>query len=216
MIPISALIEKVRLLVNEPDSDVALSALSEDTRRLDDTIKVLLHDAVAFVQHNKASGALNPAVYEPSADDIKNNGDGTGEILLPSDFASLLLLQMEGWERPCTIIYPAETPVAQAQRNIHTRAGSCKPVCVECLNEYGNRVVCYYSLPSAAEPVVKSFLYEAILDEDRGLNCDAGNPLLQAVAYQCVALLYNMFERRDSANAFMSLALSWCNKGRKE
>lgn len=216
MIPTAALVEKVRLLINEPCDDVIITALSEDTRRLSDTIKVLLHDAVFFVQSNKAYGVLNPAVYEPATNDIKNNGDGTGEILLPTDFVSLLRLQLEGWQRPCTLLYPANAAVALAQSNVNTRAGVCKPVCVSGVNSDGKPVVCYYSLPADAEPVVKSFVYEALFDEEKGLNCEASNPLLLAVVYQCVALLYNMFERRESANAFMSLAMSWCKNSKGE
>ena len=63
---------------------------------------------------------------------------------------------------------------------------------------------------------MNSFVYEAAFDENKGLNSELSNPLVQAVLYQCVALLYNMFERRDSANAFMSLAMSLCNKEKKQ
>lgn len=216
MISASSLADKVRLLINEPDDDVTLTALSEDTRKLGDTIGVLLHDAVLFVQKNKTYGALNPSVYVPAASAIKNNGDGTGEILLPADFVSLLQLQMEGWARPCNKIYEPDTAISLAQNNINTRAGVCKPVCVEGLNSDGKLVVRYYSLPPAVSPVVKCFVYEALFDEEKGLNSEPANPLIQAVVYQCAALLYNMFDRRDSANAFMSLAMSWCNKTKSE
>lgn len=213
MIAVSVLAEKVRLLINEPADDVALSVLSEDTRKLGDTINALLHDAVFFVQHNKKSGALNPAVYSPAASAIKNNGDGTGEIVLPNDFVSLVQLQMNGWERACTELYSADSAVALAQSNVNTRGGVCKPVCVERVDSSGKPVVCYYSLPKATTPVVKNFVYEALFNEAKGLNCELSNPLVQAVVYQCAALLYNVFERFDAANAFMALAISWCNKG---
>lgn len=216
MIPLFLLVDKVRLLINEPGADIALSALSEDTRHLNDTIEGLMGDAVMFVQHNKNYGALNPEVYEPAAEALKNNGDGTGEVLLPADFVSLLQFQLEGWERPCTFLYTAGSPVALAQSNVNSRAGVCKPVCVEGLNSEGTPVLCYYSLPPSAVPVVKSFVYEALFDAQKGLNCELSNPLAQAVIYQCAGLLYNMFERRESANAFMSLAMMWCNKGKSE
>ena len=214
MTPTSYLVEKVRLLINEPEEELSLTALSEDTRRLGDTITRLLHDAVFFIQHHKTYGALNPAVYAPAT--VKNYGDGTGEILLPADFVSLLHLQMTGWHRPCTQLLPADSPLALAQSNVNTRAGVCKPVCVEGVNAAGKPVARYYSLPLDTQPVVESFVYEAVFDEKKGLNSEPSNPLVQAVLYQCVALLYNVFEKRDTANAFMSLAMAWCNKGRKE
>lgn len=216
MIPAYVLAEKVRMLINEPNEDAVLSALSEDTRKLSDTINLLLCDAVLFVQQNKVSGVLNPAVYAPGSSSIKNNGDGTGEIILPADFVSLIQLHINGWERPCTRVLDANSPVAMAQSNKNTRAGVCKPVCVASVNSKGQPVVCYYSLPIATTPVVKSFVYEALFDADKGLNSELSNPLVQAVVYQCAGLLYNVFERRDSANAFMSLAMSLCSKVEKE
>ena len=216
MIPLALLVEKVRLLINEPDEDVVLTALSRDTRKLSDSIKALMPDAVLFVQHHKTYGSLNPAPYEPTADAIKSNADGSGEIVLPHDFVTLLQLHLEGWHRPCTRLCAAESAEAKAQSNMHTRAGVCKPLCVEGLDSRGMPVLHYYSLPPGMAPVVKSFVYEAAFDENKGLNSELSNPLVQAVLYQCVALLYNMFERRDSANAFMSLAMSMCNKEKKQ
>lgn len=216
MIPLSLLVEKVRLLINEPDEDIALTALSEDTRKLSDTIKALMPDAILFVQHHKTYGSLNPSVYEPAADAIKSNADGSGEIVLPPDYVTLLQLHLEGWHRPCTGSYAADSAEAWAQGNMHTRAGVCRPVCVEGVNSSGKPVLYYYSLPQGVTPVVKSFAYEAAFDENRGLNSELSNPLVQAVLYQCVALLYNMFERRDAANAFMSLAMSLCNKEKRQ
>ena len=214
MITTDELVKKVRLLVNEPDNDATLNLLSEDTRSIDCTIKGLLGDAVLFVQQHKDRGAVNPKGYEPATSSLTDNGDGTGEILLPADFVDLLQLQLEGWERACTQLFPALSPVALAQSNVNTRGGCSRPVCVEGVNADGCPVLRYYSLPAGTAPVVQSFVYEASFDEAKGLNIRPSNPLVQAVVYECAALLYNVFEKSAAANAFMALALSWCKKER--
>lgn len=210
MITTEYLTDKVRVLVNEPADESGIFLLSEETRRLDDTIAALLGDAVSFVQQNKVSGMLNPMAFQPDTSAVVDNGDGTGYIVLPEDFVALAELKMEGWERSCTFMYPPLSSVAEAQSNANTRGGCCKPVCVEGLDAVGNRVACYYSLPADTKPVVKKFVYEAVFDPEKGLATNSANPLLWAVVYRCTGLLYNVFERRDAADVFMTLARSWC------
>ena len=75
-----------------------------------------------------------------------------------------------------------------------------------------------YSLPSHPfDPkvsVVQSLVYEARYDASAGLS---GNDesLLKAVAYQCAALLCNVYEKHDTANVFLSLAAALCNNGKQ-
>lgn len=216
MITADFIIDKVRLLINETSGEEALTLLSEDTRSIDDTIAGLIADAVLFVQQNKSSGSLNPKQYVVGKDAVTENDDGSGAILLPDDFVSLLSMQMKGWERPCTLLVAANTPVALAQSNLLTRGGCSKPVCVEGVSATGAPALFYYSLPAGASAVVEHFIYEAAYNKDAGINSAPSNPLLTAVAYECAALLYNVFENNAAANAFMALALSWCGRTRKE
>ena len=215
MIPTQYLIEKVLAILNEPYHENSITLLSEDTRSLHDTILELLPDAVLFVQNNKVYGTLNPKVYNVPEGAITDNGDGSGSVLLPSDFVNLLEMRLDGWERPCTVLAPSGSPIALAQGNIYTRGGCSKPVCVDAVNSAGARVVEYYSLPKGKSPVVKNFVYEALYEPQAGLSCNDGNPLVCAVAYQCAGLLYNVFERANAAASFMALALSMCKNGNK-
>ena len=214
MITTDELVKKVRLLVNEPDEDASLDLLSEDTRSIDSTIRGLLGDAVLFVQQHKEQGAVNPKEYAPADGALTDNGDGTGDILLPADFVELLQVQLKGWERPCTQLFPASSAVALAQGNVNTRGGCSRPVCVEGMNAEALPVMRYYSLPAGTVPVVQNFVYEAAFDEAVGLNTRPSNPLVQAVVYECASLLYNVFEKSAAASNFMTLALSWCKKER--
>ncbi len=199
---------KVRQIINETHDDSAVSLLSDDTRSIDEHIVALLPDAVLWIQKNKGRGAVNIKSVVDTV--IKDNGDGTGEILLPEDFVDIISLQMDGWQRPCTLLLPSGSALAAAQCDKYTRAGVCNPVCVDAFNGYGQRVICYYSLPQDKEPKLLSLLYEARYNPNEGLT---GNDeaLHKAVAYQCAAMLYNIFERHDCANSLMAVALSYCN-----
>ncbi len=199
---------KVRQIINEMHDDSAVGLLSDDTRSIDEHIVALLPDAVLWIQKNKGWGGVN--IKSAEAATVKDNGDGTGEILLPEDFVDIVALQMQGWQRPCTLLFPSGSAVAAAQLDKYTRAGACRPVCIDSYNNRGERVVCYYSLPPDKEPKLLTLLYEARYNPDEGL---AGNDeaLHKAVAYQCAAMLYNVFERRDCANSLMAIAAAYCN-----
>lgn len=210
MITAAELCKKVRQLVNEAENDAAVTLLSVDTRSLDEHIAALMPDAVLLVQRNKGWGCVNPKSYDVPTENIGVNDDGTGFFCLPDDFVSLVALHLDGWERPCTFLYPAASAVAMAQHNVNTRAGSSKPVCVEGVSATGERLLCYYSLPQGKAPVVETFVYEASYDPSQGL-LGSDVSLHKAVAYQCAALLFGLFERGDAAAYYSHLAAAFCN-----
>lgn len=210
MITAKELHERVRQLINEVDDDSAVTLLTDDTRSIDEHIDALMHDAVLFIQKNKRYGYVNPKSINADEITIVDNGDGTGSFELPEDFVSLVSLELEGWLRPCTKLYPAASVEAQAQFNPNMRAGCCKPVCVEGVSLSGKRRLCYYSLPPDSVPIVKTFVYEAKYKSEEGLS-GTDVALHKGVAYQCAALLYGMFEKGDNAAYFSRIAASLCN-----
>lgn len=210
MITAEQLRQKVRRLLNEVEDDAGVTLLSDDTRSLDEHIEALMPDAVQFIQMNKGYGMVNPKEGHVPQILINDNGDGTGNFVLPEDFVSLLSFKMNGWARPCTTLYPDSSQVALAQHNPYTRAGYSRPVCTEGLDPSGRRLLCFYSLPPGVLPVISQFVYEAAYNSSDGLSGNNAT-LHNAVAYQCAALLCNMFERRDNAGAFFRIAASLCN-----
>lgn len=210
MIATDELVRRVRRLLNEAEEDVSLSLVSEDTRSIDSHILRLLPQAVALAQRNKGKGVgyVNPRSVGPQDVVIADNGDGSGTLSLPADFVSLVSLQLDGWRRPCTVFHASGSAEALAQGNRHTRAGMCRPVCVEGNSADGARVALLYPLPQGGG--LEHLVYEASFDAGQGLV--GGDAVLEdAVAYYCAALLYNVFERGDHATAFLSLATSLCN-----
>lgn len=210
MIATDELVRRVRRLVNEAEEDASLSLVSEDTRSIDTHILRLLPQAVALAQRNKGKGVgcVNPRSVSPHDAVIADNGDGGGALSLPADFVSLVSLQLDGWRRPCTVLHASGSAEALAQGNRYTRAGMCRPVCVEGCGAGGTRVALLYPLPQGAG--LGHFVYEASFDAEQGLV--GGDAVLEdAVAYYCTALLYSVFERGDQATAFLSLATALCN-----
>ena len=207
------LVKKVRLLVNESDDSSDVSLLSVDTRSLDDTIKELLPQAVAFVQRNKSDACRRVNIVSASTVQLVEKDDsGGGRMLLPNDFVSLVHFKLPAWERPVTALQPAASRLAMRQFNAHTRAGVFNPVAIESFNEDGKRVALLFPAPFTTLIAPDSFVYEAVFDFSVGLqNYDP--EMLDAVLYECTALLYTLYERYDAANTFHSLALAACGRG---
>ena len=208
----SELVKKVRLVINEAGSDDDVSLLSADTRSLDETIAGLLPRAVTFIQKNKGSGAgrVNTKAATPSALEITADGVGGGTLLLPDDFVALVSLQLAGWKSPVTRLCAHDSREAVWQRNEHTRAGICRPVCVEALTPDGKRCAQLFPLPAGEGAVPVHFVYEAAFDAGEGL-CGYDRWMVDAVVYQCASLLYTVFERYDAANSMLALAMAACS-----
>lgn len=207
----SELIRKVRLVINEAGNDDDVSLLSADTRSLDETIAGLLPRAVMFIQKNKGSGAgrVNTKAATPSALEITADGVGGGTLLLPGDFVALVSLQLAGWESPVSRLCAHNSRDAAWQRNGHTRAGCCRPVCIEAFTPDGKRCAQLFPLPTGDGAVPVHFVYEAAFDAGEGLSGYDGW-MVDAVVYECASLLYTMFERYDAANSMLALALAAC------
>ena len=213
MITTAELVKKVRCLINEPDEDADISLLSGRVRSFDDIIKELLSQAVALVQQSKGAkgGDVNVKRLTSVTGLLVEDGIGGGHMNLPDDFVELVYCKLDCWKRPCTVIYPAHSPQAARQYNGAVKAGAMKPVCVEGVTSGGYRCMELFPLPSGAK--VEAFFYEAKFDAGNGLNRSDKN-MVDAVVYACASLFYNMIERFDAANSFLSLAMALCNGGK--
>lgn len=212
MITTDELVKRVRRLLNEAEEDARLSLLYEETRSMNAHIIRLLPQAVALVQKNKAPecGNVNPRAVDVDAVEFVECGGREAMIALPDDFETLVSLQLKGWKRPCRQMLSLESCEAVAHSNGYARAGVCRPLCVESVADDGSRTVRLSPVSEKSEPLLDHFIYEAVFDTSYGLEGCA--PLLaDAVAYYCAALLYSVFERREQANAFLSLATLLCN-----
>ena len=216
MIATADIIGRVRRLLNEAEADEQLSLLSQDTRSIDAHILALLPQAVAMTQSSKGGGCgcVNAKSLDVATAKMVMCDDGGAMLSLPADFVSAVSLQLKGWRRPCTRLLPTGSAEALAQCTGKVLAGTCRPLAVEGVGVDGSRVAFLYPV-LGEDPALVHFLYEAEFNADEGLlGCSA--QLADAVAYNCAALLYNVFERPDAANMFMSIASVLSNSVRTE
>lgn len=205
------LLHKVRLVINEVADDGDVSLLSVDTRSLNDSIMELLPRAVLFIQKNKGAdaGRVNTREVTPATIAIVADGTGGGELPLPDDFVGLVSVQLNGWQSPVHSLHSHNSREAQWQQNEYTRAGCCRPVCIEAFSSGGGRSALLFPLPDGEGAKLKHLVYEAAFDATDGLK-GYDTWMVDAVVYECASLLYTMFERYDAANAMLSLALAVC------
>ena len=210
MIDCNELVRRVRVVINEVADDGDVSLLSVDTRSLDDTILELLPQAVAFIQKNKGIGVgcVNARSARNSAQNVVPHLDG-GLIALPDDFEELVSFTLEKWQTPVYKVHAHNSCEAAWQRNEYTRAGYCRPVCVETFTPGGIRCLLVYPFAENDPSAPENFIYEARFNESDGLN-NQSDAIVDAVVYKCASLLYMVFERYDAANSMLTLALAAC------
>lgn len=208
MIDCKELVRRVRVVINETADDEEVSLLSPDTRSLDKTILEMLPQAVAFIQHNKGNGAVH--VNLRSAKNLSiSHAFGGGIMVLPEDLEVLVSMKLEKWNSPVHTIHAIDSREAAWQQNEFTAAGYCRPVCVESFTPGGVRCALLYPFASDDSSTPEHFIYEGRFNASEGLE-SRGDSIVDAVVYMCASLVYTMFERHDSANSMLALALAAC------
>lgn len=210
MITEDQLLKKIRLLINENEEDCEMSLISEDTRSLDKHIKSLLPESVLFVQMNKIQGVLNSKSMDNISEFVSFNNDGCVTVALPDDYVRLVSLKLKDWKRACTKTVPTGSLIEKYQADKYMCAGVFSPVCVECTDMLNKSLLILYPSSRSSEPVIEHFVYEAMYNGSDGIS-GGDEMLVKAVTYHCAALLYNVFEKPDTANAFWGIATSLCN-----
>lgn len=211
MIAQEDIVSKVRSIMNEIGEDANTSLLEEDTIKIDEYIKSCIPEAVALVIQNSPNRCVNPKSSTSAS--VTNNGDGTGYVLVPADYISLVAFKMAGWKRIVSKAHDLGSEVHKAQGNPATRAGKYKPVCVLSYNKTGDKVLEYYSIGKEDTPTVEMFVYESKYNESDGLNMESGNPLFGAVCYMCASLVYSIFENPNTAQQMQTIAINLINDG---
>lgn len=56
--------------------------------------------------------------------------DGTATVVLPPGCRRVVSVEMEGWERPATVVADPASPVARLQTSRYSRGGAARPVAV--------------------------------------------------------------------------------------
>lgn len=135
---------------------------------------------------------------------IVGSSDGTGYIVLPSDFLRLAKFKLSEWERPVRggNEISDDNPIYDLQKNPYLRGGLAKPI-VAIIEESTETRLEYYvadadSLDNQNKPTIEIALYIKTVSETGTFKVsDLREVLVQPLSYQCAADVYRAMEMYD-------------------
>jgi hypothetical protein len=205
------IVTKVRAILNEiGQENISTQLLDEDTVQIDEYIKACINDAI-----NLLSTGVNGAIVNPKTGGgitVTASGNGTGYIVLPDDYISLLAFKMKGWKRVVNKTYGYDSEQYKAQVNDYTRSGINKPVCILGYDANGKKILEYYSIKTTDTATIERFVYNASYKATDGLNLSTSDPMLSAVCYMCAALVYKIFENHTTSEKLAAVAVEMAKK----
>lgn len=206
----TAFIERVLQILNEADSSISGAEMEgADMTNMSEYIRS--HYPAAF---RRAVDVLPVSYFIPKTfltNLVQNTypTDGTGYVILPSDYLKLIKFKMEAWTTSC-IQAIAETPdINRKQNNEYLRGTPQNPVCVLRYKEHDSkieRVMYYYSLPKAADDnahIIETALYIADVTT-LGENIDVTDQGAEPLAWICAATVMTTLEKENAAKAIES------------
>lgn len=186
-----------------------------------DTTKVKGHIESVFVDAWRKAVNIFPKTYFTIKDfaDQKLVSDiphGTGYIVLPEDFYSLVSFKMMGWQVAAEILIDSSDPIARIQANEYTRGNVVRPVCVKNHTDIEIQILDdtqyilkdvleYYSLPKGWKHEIEKALYIPMI-EPLSDNTKLNEKLFIPLAYICASMVFYIFEKPDIAQVLESKA----------
>lgn len=197
------IVTKVLSILNEIGESAALTLLTEDTVKIEEYIKSVIPDAVDLAILNSPNRCVN---RKSSPSVTVTVSDGCSIISKPSDYVSLIALQLNGWKRIVTKAYDIGSESYKHQKNTYTRSGVNKPTVFNSYSSSGDILECYPS-----ESSLSLFVYEGKYSSTDGLSLDAGDPIAIAICYLCASLVYSIFENPNTAKEMKGIAINLLN-----
>ena len=204
MISQEDIVSKVRSIMNDIGEENPISLLDADSVRLDDYILSAIPESVCLCVKYSNKVCINPT--SSLLFKVEDGGDGSGIVVLPDDFISLIGIKLTGWKRIVAKSYDILSGNYNAQCNPATRAGKFKPVSFYRKNEKGQNILeCF---PYIKDAKIELFVYESKFNADNGLNTNENSSAFIAVCYMCASLVYDIFENQQTSERMRSIALS--------
>lgn len=141
---------------------------------------------------------------------------GTGYIVLPEDFYSLVSFKMRGWQVASETLIPSSDPIARVQANEYTRGNFVRPVCVLSNKAIKSRVddnfiytqkdvLEYYSVTVGSVQEIEEALYIPLISPLKD-NPEINDKLFIPLAYICASTVFYIFEKPDIAQVLENKA----------
>lgn len=127
---------------------------------------------------------------------------------LPDDYAQLIWLMGEAWNRPCFAAEARGSEQHKAQTNPLTMAGINAPVCVDDVDKDGNRVLLCWPQGKREKSNTDKYylLYSAKYSSGAGLTGEENT--LTGICYIIASLVYRIFENIKTADDLLKVGES--------
>ena len=133
---------------------------------------------------------------------------GTGFVVLPSDFYILSSFRMRGWKRDCFAAVEETDAIAAIQSNDFVRGNVYRPVCTLFVHPRYGSIMKYYSVHKGSRHFVESALYVPLHGGIAGLgdSDDLGldERLYGPLAWLNAGVVFSVFEKEEMAKAAFS------------
>lgn len=197
------LITQVLHILNEAGSIDGTEMIGADMTMLNTQIEKLFPAA-----YRRAFKIFRRSWFVPTsfknATKVTNAPDGTGYVILPSNYLELVSFKMQGWKSTC-LEAPEETPaINRKQQNEYLRGTPERPVCVLRLVTHENalqKALYYYSLPRQSDDsghVVEEAQYIGV--QSLNENIDIPEQLFEPLAYLVASAVLTTFEKTTQAD----------------
>lgn len=132
--------------------------------------------------------------YQESSveDNIVDNGDQTGYIILPSDFLRFISFKLDVWNRPVTKTITENTQLYSRQKNIYTRGGIDKPVCALLSKPSVGKILEYYSTINSDHTVDHAYYVP-----EQDIEDFQDDELIEPLTWLIAVDYFNILERND-------------------
>jgi hypothetical protein len=208
----TAFIEKVLHILNESDASINGAELVGS-----DNTSVTAYIQKLFPSAWRRAVKLFPRswfITKSFADQQKvvDAPDGTGYVLLPTDFLLLSAFKMKGWKQSCLTALEETPAINTKQANEYLRGCVQKPVCVFRYISYNNtlrQALYYYSLPRTSDAtthIVETALYIPNVTT-LGADVDINYKGIEPLAYLVAATVLSNFEKDTAAKGLESKIL---------
>lgn len=203
-------ISRVLHILNEADSSITGAELvGADMTNIEEYIRS--HYPAAF---RRAVGIMPTSYFIPkpfieNIIKVTNPTDGTGYVILPTDFLRLVKFKMQPWKTDCITLQEETPEINRKQLNEYLRGTIHNPVCVWRYKVHDNilkRAMYYYSLPKAADDTnhtIETALYIADVTT-LGETIDVTEQGAEPLAWILAATVLTTLEKENSAKAIES------------
>lgn len=223
----SDLINEMRIAIDEVNHDEVNDIIMDDS---DMEMKQVIETAAQQILLQAPEAMLAPVIVKVSLGNeqdydpiITQFTDGHGELTIPSDFVRLYELKLFSWQSSVRELMDPTSKEAQMQASRWTRGTPQKPKAMLSVNQYGNRVIVYWTAGRYLKPIkdtsidqvydhrIERFSYIPMASIDK---TDDGEKLVAAlhplarkhIVYRAISVFLTSKKEADLAEKYFSLS----------